>query len=188
MRIWRIGLGVIAATVLFVPLGATLGSASSDTANLAQCRTAALRPSLGRSSAAAGTAYVTLRISNVVKSTNASSGRCTLSGTPATRFGNVTTDAMHTEFHGVGPTSTKLTIAGRGKTITLNPGALASVTVGIETARNFPPSKCHKANVSTIRLVFQGGATLYYSPPRTFVCTSLASTITSSVVHGTNFP
>jgi Protein of unknown function (DUF4232) len=188
MRLWKLWIVLIVTSALCVPLGMTLGMASSGAATLAPCRTGALRPSIGRGSAAAGTAYVTLRITNIVKSTNFSSGRCTLSGTPTTQFGTVTADAVLTEFHGIGPTSTRLTIAGRGTTITLKSGAVASVTVGIETARNFPPSKCHKANVSTIRLVFHGGATLYYAPPRTFVCTSLASTTTSGVVLGTHYP
>ena len=66
--------------------------------------------------------------------------------------------------------------------------AIFSVTVGVETARNFPPSKCRKAIVSVVRLVFGSGATLYFTPPRTFVCTTLASTTTSGVVLGTRYP
>src|ERR1035438_3781363 len=189
MRLWRTLLGVIVATALGVPVGATLGLASSGAVTLTPCGASALARSVGRSSAAAGTTYVTLLITNHVKGTNASTGWCTLSGTPATQFGNIVAqEAVLKEFHGIGPVATKLTISGRGKTITLKPGAVASVTVGVETARNFPPSKCRKAIVSVVRLVFGSGATLYFTPPRTFVCTTLASTTTSGVVLGTRHP
>lgn len=188
-RLWRSLLGVMVATALGMPVGASLELASSSASTLLPCGATALSSSVGRSSAGAGTTYVTLLITNHVKGTNASTGWCTLSGVPATQFGNVVAqEAVVKEFHGIGPVATKLAIAGRGKTISLKPGAVASVTVGIETARNFPPSRCHKANVSAVRLVFGSGTTLYFSPPRTFVCTTLASTTTSGVVLGTRNP
>jgi hypothetical protein len=183
MRLWRTPLGVMVATMLAVPVSASLELASSGAATLAPCSSTALMPSVGRSSAAAGTTYVTLLITSHVKGTNASTGRCTLSGTPTTRFGNASA-----RFVGIGPVATKLTLSGRGKTITLKSGAVASVTVGIETAENFPPSKCHVANVSQVRLIFSGGTTLLYTLHRTQVCTKVPSTTTSGVVLGTRYP
>jgi hypothetical protein len=144
---------------------------------------------VGRSSASAGTAHVTLLLTDHDKGTNASTGSCVLSGTPVTQFGNVLVSGTGVaEFVRVGPTARKLVFVDRGKSITLKPGAVASVTVGIETAGNFVPSKCHQANVSRVRLVFNSGATFDYTLHRTQVCTKLASTTTSGVVLGTRYP
>jgi len=187
-RLSRTLLGVLMAMTLGVPVGATLGLASSGASTLRPCGTTSLGVTVGRSSGAAGTTYVTLRLENVVKGTNASTGWCTLSGTPATHFGNFAGSGGLVVFHAVGPAATKLTFADRGKTITLKPGDLASVTVGISTAGDYVPSRCHKENVSRVRLVFSNGATLYYTLHTTQVCTKLASTTTSGIVLGTRYP
>jgi len=190
MRLWRSQLDVVVAMTLTVPVGASLALASGSAATLLPCNAAALTPSVGRGGAAGGTAYETLLLTNHVKGTNASTGWCTLSGTPTTRFGNVLVKGTGiAEFVAVGPAATKLTIAGRGKTVTLKPGAVASVTVGIETAVNFePPSRCERANVSRVRLFFNHGVTFDYTLRRTQVCTKIASTTTSGVVLGTRYP
>jgi hypothetical protein len=189
MRFWRSLLGVMLATTLAVPVGVSLGLASSGASTLLPCGASALATTVGRSSAAAGTTYVTLLLTSHVKGTNASTGWCTLSGTPATQFGHVLVKGTGVaEFVGVGPAAIKLTFAGRGKTITLKPGSVASVTVGIATAGNYVPSKCHQANVSRVRLVFNRATTLYYTLHRTQVCTKVASTTTSGVVLGKRYP
>jgi hypothetical protein len=183
-RLSRTLLGALMAMTLGVPVGATLGLASSGASALAPCGASALATSLGRGSGAAGTEYVTLLITSHVKGTNASTGWCTISGTPATQFG-VPESVV---FRSVGPAATKLTFPGRGKTIVLKPGAVASVTIGVETAQNFRPSKCRMVNVSRVRLIFKSGAELFYTLRRTQVCTKLASTTTSGVVLGTRYP
>jgi hypothetical protein len=154
------------------------------------CRAAALVAKVGRGSAAAGTAYVTLVLISHAKGTDVSTGSCTLSGTPATQFGNVlVTGTGVAEFVGLGPAAKRTTFADRGKTITLKPGAVASVTVGVETTADFaPPSRCHPANVSRVRLIFNNGATFDYALHTTQVCTKLASTSTTGVVLGTRYP
>ena len=183
-RLSRTLLGALMAMTLGVPASAALALASSAASTPAPCAASALATSLGQSSGAAGTEYVTLRITSHVKGTNALTGWCTLSGTPATQFG-VPEGVV---FRSVGPAATKLTFAGRGKTVVIKPGAVASVTIGIETAQNFAPSKCQTANVSRVRLIFKSGAQLFYTLPRTQVCTKLASTTTSGVVLGTRYP
>ena len=150
--------------------------------SFAPCGATSLAPTVGRGSAAAGTSYETLLIKN------RSLHSCTLSGIPATQFGNFVKSGSRLLFKAVGPASTKDIIVGRGKTILLKSGSIASVTIGIETADNFPTSKCVKANFSRVRLVFQSQTTLYYTFPTNSVCTKLASTTTSGVVLGTRYP
>ncbi len=187
-RLSRTLLGVLAATGLAVPVGATLGlpSSGASTMPIRPCGTMSLGFTVGRTSGAAGTKYVTLRVENINEGTSTSIW-CTLSGTPTTRFGNLVGSGGLVVFHKVGPAATKLTFADRGKTITLKPGDIASVTVGISTAGNYVPSSCHKQNVSLLQLVFSSGATHYFGL-HTQVCTKLASTTTSGIVLGTRYP
>lgn len=191
-RLWRIVLGVTVATTLAVPAGMSLGLASSDASTPSPCSASALAPTVGRGSAAAGTGYETLLITSHVKGTDASTGWCTLSGTPTTQFGNFVVSGTHhhvIEFVGAGPAAMKLAWADRGKTITLKPGAVASVTVGIETAADImPQSRCDPVYISRVRLAFKSGATLYFTLRRVAVCTKVATTLTSGVVLGTRYP
>lgn len=187
-RLSRTLLGVLVATALSVPVSATLGLAPSGASTLRPCGINSLGFTVGRTSGAAGTTHVTLRLENIVKGTNTSTGWCTLSGTPTTHFGNLVPSGGVVVFRSVGPAATKVTFADRGKTITLKPGDIASVTVGISTAGNYVPSRCNKANVSLVQLVFRSGATVYFGLHRTQVCAKLASTTTSGVVLGTRYP
>jgi hypothetical protein len=185
MRRRRVLLGLFMATTLGVPAGLSMGAPMSGAATPAPCRAAALAPTVGRGSGAAGTTYETLLMKN------RSSVSCTLSGTPATQFGHFVALAnTHGPaiFKAVGPSATPLKIPGRGKIVVVRPGAVASVTIGIETAGNFVPSQCHQANASRVRLVFGSGVRLYYTLATTAVCTKLASTTTSGVVLGTRYP
>ena len=185
MRLPRVLLGLLMATTLGLPASLSMGTPMSGASTPRPCSEAALAPTVGRGSAAAGTTYVTLIMRN------RSPASCALSGTPATQFGNfVAPTGVYSLaiFRAVGPAATKLTIAGRGKTIVVRPGAVASVTIGIETAGNYVPSQCHKTNASRVRLVFSSRTRLYYTLATTEVCTKLASTTTSSVVLGTRYP
>ncbi|NNN09033.1 MAG: hypothetical protein HKL85_07570 [Acidimicrobiaceae bacterium] len=188
MRLPRLLLGMTVAATLALPVVASHAGSAFGASAPAPCHATALAPTVGRGSAAAGTAYETLLITNYVKGTSSLTGSCSLSGTPTTQFGNFVSSGGLVVFRAVGPAATKLTIAGRGAMIVVKPGAVASVTVGIETAANFPPSKCGKAHVSRVRLRFQSGTTLYYTLKTTAVCTKLASTTTSGVVLGTRYP
>lgn len=183
MRLQRLLLGVMTATALAISVGASQAVLTSGASTFVlPCHTVALMTRVGRGSAAAGTAYETLLIMN------RSSHACTLSGIPATQFGNFVGSGGLVYFRGVGPAAMRVTYAGRGKTIVLKPGAVASVNVGIETAANYPRSKCAGANASRVRLIFPSGTTLYYTLRTNEVCTKLASTLTSGVVLGTRFP
>ena len=183
MSLRRLVVGALTAIALSVPVSASHAVwAFGASTTVLPCHSVALTAALGRGGAAAGTAYETLLIKNH------SPHACTLSGTPATQFGNFVGSGGLIVFRGVGPAATKLTYAGRGRTIVVKPGAVASVTVGIETAVNFPSAKCARANVSHVRLVFAKGPTLYCTLRTNAVCTRLASTLTSGVVLGTRFP
>ena len=181
MRLRGLLLSAVTATALVLPATVSHDTSAAGASTIGPCRATALTPTVGRGSAAAGTAYETLLIKNH------SSGGCSLSGTPATQFGNFVVSGGLVVFRAVGPAATKLTFVGRGKTIVVKPGAVASVTVGIETAANYVPSQCRKANAARVRLVFQSGTTLYYTLRTNAVCTKLASTTTSGVVLGTRF-
>ena len=179
----RLVLGAMTAMALAIPVSASRALWRSDASTtVLPCHTVALTATRGRGGAAAGTAYETLLIKNH------SPHACTLSGTPATQFGSFVGSGGLIVFRGVGPAATKLAYAGRGRTIVVRPGAVASVTVGIETAVNYPSAKCARANVSHVRLAFAHGPTLYYTLRTNAVCTKIASTLTSGVVLGTRFP
>ena len=171
-------LTIIALVLLASPWQEIAAGAPS----FASCDATSLTPTVGRGGAAAGTSYETLLVKN------RSLHSCTLSGIPATQFGNFVKSGSRLLFKAVGPASTKDIIVGRGKTILLKSGSIASVTVRIETADNFPTSKCVKANSSRVRLIFQSGTTLYYALSANPICTKLASTSTSGVVLGTRYP
>ena len=190
MRLRKLLLGISALTALVGPISATHLTLVAGASPLQPCASGALWPTVGRSSGAAGTTYETLLMKN------RSSVACTLAGTPATQFGNFVASGGLIVFKSVGPAASKTMISTRrGQTITVKPGATASVTVGIATAADYAPAKCHKALASRVRLVFASGATLYYTLlPATYsmhqvaVCTKLASTTTFGVVLGTRFP
>ena len=183
MRLRKLLLGAMMAMTLSIPASASQGVAMASASTPTLCHNAALTPTVGRGSAAAGTAYETLIIKNH------SSHACTLSGAPATQFGNFVGSAGLVVFRAIGPAAKKLTLADRGKTVAVKPGAVASVTVGIETAVNFPSATWgHLAKVSRVRLVFHSGITLYYTLRTNAVCAKIASTLTSGVVLGTRFP
>ncbi len=175
-------LGAMTAMALVLPVSASQAVAVAGASTPAPCRSVALIPTVGRGSAALGTAYETLHIKNH------SSRACTLSGTPKTRFGNFVSTGGLIVFRSVGPAAAKISYAGSDKTITVEPGAIASVTIGIETAANYPSSMCVRANASRVRLTFRRGATLYYTLRTNAVCTKFSSTFTSGVMLGMRFP
>lgn len=65
MRLRRLPLGAMVAMALAIPVSASQGvSAAGALPLVSPCHTVALAPSVGRGSAAAGTAYETLLIKN----------------------------------------------------------------------------------------------------------------------------
>ena len=172
-----VGVGITISASMSIAAGAT------GAALVHPCLPPMLVASVGRESTAAGRTFVTLLLKNATKGT---SYFCALSGTPATQFG-VWGSGSARVFKPVGPSATMLTIATRGKIFILKPGAVASVTVGIQTVDNYPPARCRRASATIVRLHFLSGAVLFYSV-RAQVCTKVASTETSGVVLGTRFP
>jgi len=176
-------LGATMTMALAIPVSASRGVSASSASRPPFCLASALFSKVGQGGAATGTSYFKLLFIY-----NKSSGSCTLSGTPTTELGIMTGSRGLVVFKTVGPAAAKLKIAGRGKAVTVKPGVLASVTIGIETADNYTPSMCKKANVTVARMVFQNGATFYFGLPRVLVCTKLASTTTSGVISGLRYP
>jgi hypothetical protein len=188
MRLRPLLLAAVVGAGIALPAWASISSAVSGPTTIRPCVTPyspLMTSSVGREYGAAGTTYKTLLIKNVAKGTGYA---CTLSGTPATQFG-IWVDAGSRVFRPVGPAAMKLTFSyvKRGQTVVLRQNAVASVTVGIQTADNYLPAKCQKATATVVRLAFASGETLYY-PMRTQVCTKVANTETSGVVLGTRFP
>jgi hypothetical protein len=177
-------------SVLVVTLGLLLGvgaiavsNRSVAEASSAPCHSSWLTAKVGRGSAAAGTAYITLEIINHETSA------CTLTGTPIAQPGFHSYSMQ--PFVAVGPRAVRITYPGRGHTILLKPHGVASVDFGISTAGNYPPSQCGPRNISAVELTFKMrtlSIRLDYPLRTQSVCTKLVSTQIAGVVLGTHFP
>ena len=175
---------VVAGLTLLLPIGGGLmaSNAMADAATLS-CHSSWLTAKMGRSNGAAGTVYFTLKI------VNHSSSSCTLKGVPAAQSGFVAY-SMH-PWVAVGPRASATSIAGRGGTVVLRPGKVASVDFGVTNAGNYPTSKCAPKSVSTVRITFTTvtpSVSLGYQLPKQAVCTKTVSTSISGIVLGTYLP
>jgi hypothetical protein len=159
-------------------LGSAVAGAMTPT-----CHSSWLTPVLGRSGVAMGTTWYTLEIVNHSKS------NCSLSGTPVARPGFLTYSML--PWANVGPRSDSASFAGRGGTVIIRSGKLASVSFGVSTALNYPPKECAPKFVSGVQLTFTKltpSVSLDYFLPHQSVCTKLASTSVTGIALGTHFP
>ncbi len=180
----------VVSVLVIVTLGLTSGTRAMATTNRsvarvssAPCHSSWLTATVGRGSAAAGTAYITLEI------INHGASACTLTGTPIAQPGFYSYSMQ--PFVAVGPRAVKISYAGRGRTILLKPHGVASVEFGISTAANYPPSQCGPRNISAVELTFKMrtlSMRLDYPLRSQAVCTKLTSTQITGVVLGTHFP
>ena len=180
----------VVSSLVSVTLGLTLGTGAMATTNgsvarvsSAPCRSLWLTPKVGRMSAAAGTAYITLEI--IDHGTFA----CALSGTPIAQPGFYSYSMQ--PFVAVGPRAVRITYPGRGHTILLTPHSVASVELGISTAGNYPAGQCDPRNISAVELTFKMrtlSLRLDYPLRTQAVCTKVPSTQIAGVVLGTHFP
>jgi Protein of unknown function (DUF4232) len=176
---------VLAGVALVVPLtNGSLVGVDAAGATTATCHTSWLTTKLGRSSGATGTTWYTLEIVNHSKM------RCSLSGTPIARPGFATYGMVPWEK--VGPKSGVATFAGRGGTVVIRPGAVASVDFGVETAGNYPPSQCAPRSIFGVQVTFASPAAptvrLGFPLPKQAVCTKRVSTSITGIALGTHFP
>ena len=180
----------VVSALVSVTLSLTLGTGAMATTNgsvarvsSAPCRSSWLTPKVGRMSAAAGTAYITLEI--IDHGTFA----CALSGTPIAQPGFYSYSMQ--PFVAVGPRAVRITYPGRGHTILLTPHSVASVELGISTAGNYPPRQCGPRDISVVQLTFKmrtASIRLDYPLRTQAVCTKVPSTQIAGVVLGTHFP
>jgi len=125
-----------------------------------------------KTGAAAGTSYVTIVFTNV------GTPACWLQGIP-----RVQPVAGSRDFW-VGRRATRLHVAGRGSTTMLHvSGGQASVTVGIETAANYPRASCQPKNMNRLQIVFSQ-TTFFVTVGVHQVCTLIRSTNVAGVVAG----
>lgn len=177
-------------SVLVATLGLVFGAGAIAVTNRSvagassvPCHSSWLTAKVGRWSAAAGTAYITLEI------INHGTSPCTLTGTPIAQPGFYSYSLQ--PFVAVGPRAVRITYASRGRTILLKPHGVASVEFGISTAGNYSPSKCGPRNISAVELIFEMrtlSMRLNYPLRTQAVCTKLTSTQIAGVVLGTHFP
>ena len=156
------------------------GTASASTAT---CFSSSLTAKSGRASGAAGTTYFNLEI------INHSLSNCSLSGTPVSLPGNVPKSGPH--WVSTGPQSVKISYAGRGGTVVIKPGRVASVELGVSTAGNYSPATCRPKMITGVEIVFANAKSpvyLQYRLPKQAVCTKIASTSIAGVALGTHFP
>jgi hypothetical protein len=178
-----LGALMIAATIGMVTGGVAVTSSGADQVASLACHSAWLTSKIGRSGAAAGTTYYNLEI------VNHSDLACTLRGTPTAQSGFITYGMP--SFEPVGPPSGMVYFAGRGKTVVIKPGKIASVELGISTAANYPRSKCAPRTISNVEISFLTGTPtvhLGYPLPKQAVCTKIDSTSITGIVLGTHFP
>jgi hypothetical protein len=101
------------------------------------CQSNALKVTLGKGGAAAGTAYYPILFTNV------SSATCTLYGFPGVSFTGETYQVQ------VGPAATR-NHSSPEATVTLAPGAVASSLIAVADAQNYPPGSCGLTTASGI--------------------------------------
>ncbi|HUB38687.1 MAG TPA: DUF4232 domain-containing protein [Streptosporangiaceae bacterium] len=129
-------------TVTATPTGsasASPGSAPATTtpAGPGPCQSSELKVTLGRGSAAAGTAFYEILF------TNDSSTTCTLYGFPGVSFTGETYAVQ------VGPAATR-NHAIQPNLVMLAPGAVASAEISVVDAQNYPPGPCGLTTASGI--------------------------------------
>ncbi len=101
------------------------------------CQGTALKVTLGKGGAAAGTAYYPILFTNV------SAGTCTLYGFPGVSFTGETYSVQ------VGPAATR-NHSSPEAVVTLAPGAVASALIAVADAQNYPPGSCGLTTASGI--------------------------------------
>lgn len=174
----------IAAASVFLVLGGGLGLRGTIAgATTPRCASSWLTAKVGPTGGAGGTSYFALEI------VNHSTSSCTLSGTPVSLPGFVPKNGVH--WASIGPQSSEISFAGRGKRVVIRPGKVASVELGISTTGNYAPSKCGPKAISGVEIVFSPATApvyLEYKLSRQSVCTKLASTSIAGIVLGTHFP
>jgi hypothetical protein len=119
-------------------VGSSSPAATTSTGSGAgQCQSSALKVTLGKGGAAAGTAYYPILFTNV------SSATCTLYGFPGVSFTGETYQVQ------VGPAATR-NHESTEAVVTLAPGAVASALVAVADAQNYPPGSCGLTTASGI--------------------------------------
>jgi hypothetical protein len=116
---------------------ATAPTPSGSASGPGQCQSNALKVTLGKGGAAAGTAYYPIVFTNV------SAATCTLYGFPGVSFTGETYQVQ------VGPAATR-NHESTEAVVTLAPGALASALIAVADAQNYPPGSCGLTTASGI--------------------------------------
>lgn len=134
--------------------GAAPSSPPRSVAAATACANLTLKPSLTVSGAAAGTAYYTLRFTNI------SAHSCTLYGYPGVSF------VSGVPGHQIGSAATHNPLYSPA-TVVLAVHATAHAVLGVAAAGNYPPSRCQPTTAHALR-IFPPGQTAAVSIHRDF--------------------
>ncbi len=169
----RFGLASLMTVLLVLPVACS----AQAVPRVPVCQGPWLSTRVAGSNGAAGTIYWTLAIVNHSKT------KCTLAGTPLAQ--PVRSLSSPTA---VGPAATRFSLTGRGGSVSMKPGAVASVVLGVGQSANYPLARCLPQRADAVALTFKHGTTkvrLLVALPNTLVCTKLASTRIAGIALGT---
>ena len=174
----RLRIASVAAAVMALLAIGTSAHANATTTTPHCSVQDGLKATMRSDGAAAGTAYIKFIY------VNTDDDACALTGTPGVQ---PVRGVHHTA---VGPSSAHLHVSGRGGVVVLHArGGVASTAFGVETALNYPHSKCMPKPVDGVLMHFAGVRAFYLRLPAravgTLVCTRLQSTTTDAVTRGT---
>ena len=125
------------------------------------CATSALKVTLGRANATAGTIFYPLKFVNKSKTT------CTLRGYPGV-------SAVGKRGRQIGNAAKR--IPSRFRTVTLKPGKQQSSSIGIIETGNFSPARCKPVTASGLKVFPPNQATAVTLKKKFSTCSSKAST------------
>lgn len=130
--------------------------------------------SVGPSEGAAGTNYTPLIY------TNTSDRACVFEGLPTAQ------PIRGTERFNASPQSQQNAQGSTNGSLTLQPGAQASMLFAVATASNYPTEECVPDVADGVKVTFKKtpGFTAYFTVPDFEVCTKLSNTFISGIVAG----
>jgi uncharacterized protein DUF4232 len=159
-----------AASATGTPPASSTPAARTAPSTGTACANAAIQASLATGGAAAGTAYYTLRFTNIT------GAPCSLTGYPGASF------LSGVPGHQIGSAAERNPLYP-AVTVVLGPQQVAHAVLGIAAAANYPASRCHPATAHALR-VFPPGLTAPIYVRQSFAaCAAQVVVLTVSAVR-----
>ncbi len=149
---------------------AAVSAPPRTTAVVVSCANSTLRASLAPAGAAAGTAYYTLRLTNV------SASACTLYGFPGVSF------VSGAPGHQIGSAATRNPLYPV-TTVVLATNATAHATLGVAAAANYPASRCQPITAHALRIFPPGQTVAVYVTQIFPACSAPVTVLTVTAVR-----